>query len=119
MKKFPIVVLSITLILVLVSIVLTFVGAFSGESGRALFQTGLFGIIFVPIFGWIMAATYNRIHGTDTVIFEADAEGRGEEATPEAARTEDTEATATDAKAEDEPKAEAADAKAEDEPTES
>ncbi len=65
MKKFPIVVLSITLVLVLVSIVLTFIGAFSGESGLPLFKTGLVGIIFVPIFGWLMAASYNRIHRDD------------------------------------------------------
>ena len=65
MKKFPIVVLSITLVLVLASIVLTFIGAFSGESGQPLFKTGVFGIIFVPIFGWLMAASYNRVHRDD------------------------------------------------------
>ncbi|MBO4627301.1 MAG: hypothetical protein J5645_04960 [Lachnospiraceae bacterium] len=82
MKKFPIVVLSITLLLVLVSIVITFIGAFSGEEGVPLFKTGLFGIVFVPIFGWVMAASYNRVHKDDYVPGKPD-ESKPDESKPD------------------------------------
>ncbi|MBP5354631.1 MAG: hypothetical protein J6Y67_05800 [Lachnospiraceae bacterium] len=60
--KYPIVVLSITLLLVIASLVLTFVGAFRGGSTDPLFKTGVTGIIIVPMIGWVMVSVYNRVH---------------------------------------------------------
>ena len=60
--KYPIVVLCITLLLILASLVLTFVGAFRAESGEPLFKTGIAGLVIVPILGWVMVAVYNRVH---------------------------------------------------------
>ena len=82
MKKFPVVVLSITLLLSLVSIVILFIGAVSGKGGVPLFKTGLFGIVFVPIFGWVMASSYNRVHKDDYVPGEPE-ETKPDESKPD------------------------------------
>lgn len=64
-SKYPVVVLIITLLLVLASIVLTFIGAFDPAGRAGLFKTGLFGMVFVPIFGWVMVRAYERVHRDD------------------------------------------------------
>lgn len=68
MKKYPIVVLCITLLLILVSLVLTFVGAFLGEAGDAYWKTGITGLVIVPALGWVMVAVYNRVHKDEQVV---------------------------------------------------
>lgn len=68
MKKYPIVVLCITLLLVIASLVLTFVGAFTGGTEDPLFKTGIAGLIAVPTLGWVMVAVYNRVHMEETVV---------------------------------------------------
>jgi|GEM_PF-3098447 Predicted membrane protein len=60
--KYPIVVLCITLLLVLTSLVLTFIGAFQTGSNSPLFKTGFAGLLVVPILGWLMVNIYNRVH---------------------------------------------------------
>lgn len=65
MRKYPLVVLSLTLLLFLASLVCTFIGAFSGK--EAFFRTGIAGLILVPMIGWIMVAVYNRVHREDHV----------------------------------------------------
>ncbi len=53
----------VTLVGVLAAIVVTFVGAFRGGATDGLFRTGIFGIVGVPIVGWVMLMIYNRTHG--------------------------------------------------------
>ncbi|MBR6019060.1 MAG: hypothetical protein IK055_02455 [Lachnospiraceae bacterium] len=65
MKKFPVAVLCITLLLVIVSLVLAFIGAFRPEDGTPLFKTGITGLMVFPILGWVMVAVYKRVHLED------------------------------------------------------
>ncbi len=63
MKRFPQVVAIVTLVLVLASVVATFVGAFmKGELGRGILFAGIFGFVVFAILGWVMIAIYNRVH---------------------------------------------------------
>lgn len=62
-KKFPQIVAITTLVLVALSIVMTFVGAFvEGELGQALLFSGIFGFVAFAIFGWILLAVYKYVH---------------------------------------------------------
>ncbi len=62
-NKFPQIVAITTLVLVALSIVLTFVGAFvEGDLGQALLFSGIFGFVAFAIFGWILLAVYKRVH---------------------------------------------------------
>ena len=68
--KYPIVVLCITLLLILTSLVMTFVGAFRGEEGDAFLKTGIAGLVIIPPLGWVMVAVYNRVHRDEQVVNE-------------------------------------------------
>ena len=62
-SKYTRVVAILIVVLELVSIVLTFVGAFmGGELGSGLLMTGVFGFVAFAIFGWILITVYNRVH---------------------------------------------------------
>lgn len=61
--KFQQVVAVITLVLILISVIVTFVGAFtSGNLGRGLLFTGMAGFVFFAILGWAMIRIYDRVH---------------------------------------------------------
>ena len=77
MKKYPIVVLCITLLLILASLVLTFVGAFLGEAGDAYWKTGLAGLLIVPPLGWLMVVVYNRVHKDEQAVNDMMKRGNG------------------------------------------
>ena len=64
--KFPIAVLTITLLLFITSLVLAFVGAFRSGAQDPLFKTGAAGFLIVPSFGWLMVVIYNRVHRGET-----------------------------------------------------
>lgn len=62
-KRFPQIVAIVTLILIGISVVLTFVGAFmDGELGQALLFTGIFGFVAFAIFGWVLIAVFKWVH---------------------------------------------------------
>ncbi len=65
-RKFPQIVAVITLVLILVSVVLTFVGAFmEGPVGEGLLFTGIFGFVFFAIGGWILIRVFRWVHRED------------------------------------------------------
>jgi uncharacterized membrane protein len=66
--KYPIVVLCITLLLILTSLVMAFIGAFRGEEGDAFLKTGIAGLVIIPPLGWIMVAVYNRVHKDEQTV---------------------------------------------------
>ena len=66
--KFSRVVAVITLLLVLASIVVTYIGAFmKGSTGHALLMTGIFGFVAFAILGWVMIHVYERVHMDEEV----------------------------------------------------
>ena len=87
MKKFPLVVLSLTLLLVLASIVFTFIGAFTGK--EEFFKIGIAGLILVPMMGWIMVAVYNRVHREDDTWKEIVAKNQKSDSAADGESTED------------------------------
>ncbi|MBQ6660059.1 MAG: hypothetical protein IJM57_01355 [Lachnospiraceae bacterium] len=87
MRKYPLVVLSLTLLLFLASLVCTFIGAFSGK--EAFFRTGIAGLILVPMIGWIMVAVYNRVHREDHVWEEIVKKGKTDGSAAGEAKEED------------------------------
>lgn len=65
-RKFPQIVAVITLVLILVSVVLTFIGAFmKGPVGEGLLFTGIFGFVFFAIGGWILIRVFRWVHRED------------------------------------------------------
>lgn len=87
--KFTQVVAILTIVLVLASIVLSFVGAFmGGETGKSLLMTGVFSFVGFPVFGWILIAVYNRVHKDE---YEVDDMLAGAKNPEEADQTEDKE----------------------------
>lgn len=65
-RKFPQIVAVITLVLILISVVLTFIGAFmKGPVGEGLFFTGIFGFVFFAIGGWILIRVFRWVHRED------------------------------------------------------
>ncbi len=62
-KRFPQIVAIVTLVLILISVVITFVGAFmDGELGQALLFAGIFCFVAFAIFGWILIAVFKWVH---------------------------------------------------------
>ncbi len=65
-KNFPQIVAVLTLVLIVVSIVMTFVGAFTeGALGEALLFAGIFCFVAFAIFGWLMISLYKWAHRND------------------------------------------------------
>lgn len=65
-RKFPQVIAIMTIILVLLSIVSTFAGAFvDSDLGTGLMWAGIFGFVFFAIIGWIMIRVYERVHSDE------------------------------------------------------
>lgn len=65
-SKFSRVVAVITLILIGLSIIATFIGAFiGGELAKGFLFSGIFGFVFFAIVGWAMIRIYERVHKDD------------------------------------------------------
>lgn len=82
--KFTRVVAILLVICEVVSIGLTFAGAFiGGKLGRGLLATGMFGFVAAAVFGWILITVYNRVH-KDEFAVNAMMEKHAEELADEA-----------------------------------
>ena len=80
LKKFPNIVAIITLVLIGLSIICTFVGAFvPGKLGTGLLMLGIFGFVAFAIVGWAMIAVYKYIHKDDYIEDDVPQEQNNEE----------------------------------------
>ena len=88
-SKYTKVVAILIAVLELASIVLTFVGAFTGgKTGMGLLMTGMFGFVAVAVFGWVLITIYNRVHRDEFAVNEMLKEA---DASEETDQTEDKE----------------------------
>lgn len=68
-SRFQQVVAVITLVLIFLSIVATFIGAFTdGDMGKGFLFGGIFGFVFFAILGWAMITIYGRVHKDDEEV---------------------------------------------------
>ena len=75
--KFTRVVAILLVICEVVSIGLTFAGAFiGGKLGRGFLATGMFGFVAAAVFGWILITVYNRVHRDENTVRDMLKDGK-------------------------------------------
>ncbi len=71
-RKFPKVLAGLTILLVLAGIVVMFVGGITQIKG--LWELGMFFVIIIPMFSWVMLAIYKRVHADEDLILQMQEE---------------------------------------------
>ncbi len=71
-RKFPRVLAWLTILIVLAGIVMMFVGGITQIKGW--WELGLFSVIIIPMFSWVMLAIYKRVHADEDLILQMQEE---------------------------------------------